>query len=59
MSGGGHGEGEFVGWRKNFNTVTHRGRLNMGLISMGFWTTVFLAIKLWPSKSKDPRAIKH
>lgn len=54
-----HGGEELVGWRKNFNTITHRGRLNMAYFSMGFWATVFLAVKLWPSKSKQPKAIKH
>lgn len=52
MAGDAHGAEEFTGWQKTFNTVTSRGRLHFAYASIAFWSTIFLAVKFWPRKSK-------
>ena len=46
-----------VGWKKTFNTITPRGRLHVAYASIALWSSLFMAIKFWPSKSREPKAI--
>lgn len=59
----GHGssgaDAHLTGWQKTFNTVTPRGRLHCGYMSIGFWTTIFLVVKFWPSSKKTQPALQN
>lgn len=57
MAGGHSSDIEYKGWQKIFNTTTLRGRLHCAYASMALWTSIFVAVKFWPSKSKSPKEI--